>query len=159
MQHICNLEFEAVQPCVDIVDLVKSFPTSVYLQKSASMKPRTSPQKFQVSFLHRQFIFILISHRFSSINRSSRRACKIKICDDQIYVSCCRILGSNSLRWQHGSDGWFRWLHGTVTRSSAPRLRAAFLIDSARSSVCKMFKTNTCSIILLCYLHCKAEMM
>ena len=46
MQHICNLEFEAVQPCVDIVDLVKSFPTSVYLQKSASIQQRTSLSKF-----------------------------------------------------------------------------------------------------------------
>ena len=28
------------------VDLVKSFPTSIYLQKSASVQPRTSPSKF-----------------------------------------------------------------------------------------------------------------
>ena len=31
---------------VDIVDLVKSFPTSSYLQKSASIQPRASLSKF-----------------------------------------------------------------------------------------------------------------
>ena len=31
---------------VNLVDLVKSFPTTVYLQKSASITPRTSPWKF-----------------------------------------------------------------------------------------------------------------
>ena len=32
------------------VDLVKSFPTSIYLQKSASIQPRTSPSKFGGKF-------------------------------------------------------------------------------------------------------------
>ena len=35
---------------VNLVDLVKSFPTSIYLQKSASIQPRTSPSKFEGKF-------------------------------------------------------------------------------------------------------------
>ena len=35
-----------MQKHVKLVDLVKSFPTSIYLQKSASIQPRTSPTKF-----------------------------------------------------------------------------------------------------------------
>ena len=31
---------------INLVDLVKSFPTNIYLQKSASIQPRTSPSKF-----------------------------------------------------------------------------------------------------------------
>ena len=31
---------------VDLVDLVKSFPTSIHLQDLASIQPRTSPLKF-----------------------------------------------------------------------------------------------------------------
>ena len=31
---------------VNLVGFVKSFPTSIYLQKSASIQPRTSPSKF-----------------------------------------------------------------------------------------------------------------
>ena len=34
-----------MQKHVNLVDLVKSFPTSLYLQKSASIQPRTSPIK------------------------------------------------------------------------------------------------------------------
>ena len=42
-----NFEIWAVQKNVNLVDLVKSFPTSLYLQRSASMQPRTSPAKFR----------------------------------------------------------------------------------------------------------------
>ena len=35
-----------VQKDVNLVDLVKIFQTSLYLQKSASFKPRTSPARF-----------------------------------------------------------------------------------------------------------------
>ena len=35
-----------MQKYVHLVDLVKSFPTSIYLQKSASIQPRTSVSKF-----------------------------------------------------------------------------------------------------------------
>merc|ERR1711886_1172 len=35
---------------VHCVDLGESFPTSIYLQKSASIRPRTSPSKFGGKF-------------------------------------------------------------------------------------------------------------
>ena len=40
----------AVQKYVNLVDLVKSFPTNIYLQKSASIQPRTSISKFGGEF-------------------------------------------------------------------------------------------------------------
>ena len=40
------LGYVAVPECVDLVDLIKGFPTSIYLQTSASIQPRTSPSKF-----------------------------------------------------------------------------------------------------------------
>ena len=49
-QKIANLNqhFEIRERCkgVHCVDLGESFPTSIYLQKSASIQPRTSPSKF-----------------------------------------------------------------------------------------------------------------
>ena len=41
-----NFEVWAVQKYANLVDRVKSFPTSIYLQKSASIQPRTSLSKF-----------------------------------------------------------------------------------------------------------------
>ena len=41
-----NFEIWAVQKYVNLVDLVKSFLTSIYLQTSASIQPRTSRSKF-----------------------------------------------------------------------------------------------------------------
>ena len=38
----CTFEVGAVQKSVHLVDLVKSFHTSIYLRKSASIQPRTS---------------------------------------------------------------------------------------------------------------------
>ena len=35
-----------MQKHVNLVDLVKSFPTNTYLQNLASIQPRTSPRKF-----------------------------------------------------------------------------------------------------------------
>ena len=45
---IFNEIFEIEERCkgVHCVDLGESFPTSIYLQKSASIQPRTSPYKF-----------------------------------------------------------------------------------------------------------------
>ena len=39
-----------MQKYVNLVDLVKSFPTRIYLQKSASIQPRTSLSKFGGKF-------------------------------------------------------------------------------------------------------------
>ena len=54
-----------MQRYVHLVDLVESFPTSIYeyLQNLASIQPRTSPQKFQISFPSRQLNFISVSPR------------------------------------------------------------------------------------------------
>ena len=41
-----NFEVWAVQKYANLVDLVKSFPTSIYLQNLASIQKRTSPVKF-----------------------------------------------------------------------------------------------------------------
>ena len=45
-----NFKIWAVQKYVNLVDLVKSFPTSIYLQKSVSIQPRTSLSKFGGKF-------------------------------------------------------------------------------------------------------------
>ena len=45
-----NFEVWAVQKYANLVDLVKSFPTSIYVQKSASIQPRTSLSKFEVMY-------------------------------------------------------------------------------------------------------------
>ena len=45
-----NFEIWAVQKYVNLIDLVKSFPTSIYLLKSASIQPRTSLSKFWGKF-------------------------------------------------------------------------------------------------------------
>ena len=44
------LEIWRSERYVHLVHLVKSFPTSLYLQKSASIQPRTSPSKFGAKF-------------------------------------------------------------------------------------------------------------
>ena len=41
-----NIEGWAVQKHVNLVDLVKSFPTNIFLQNLASIQKRTSPTKF-----------------------------------------------------------------------------------------------------------------
>ena len=46
-----NFEIWAVQRYVHLVDLVKRFPTNIYLQKSASIQPRTSPAKICKKFV------------------------------------------------------------------------------------------------------------
>ena len=54
------------------VDLGDSFQMSIYLQKSASIQPRTSPPKCQVSFPSRQFSFTLQSPRPSARQAGDR---------------------------------------------------------------------------------------
>ena len=45
-----HFEIGAVQKYANLVDLGESFPTSIYLQNSASIQPRTSPSKFGEKF-------------------------------------------------------------------------------------------------------------
>ena len=58
-----------MQKYVDLVDLVKSFPKSVYLQKSASIQPRTSLPKFEE-------IEFISKYSFASVarTRAARRS-------------------------------------------------------------------------------------
>ena len=52
-----NIEFSAVQKHVNLVDLVKSFPADIFLQKSASIQPRTSHLFFIILAASRDLIF------------------------------------------------------------------------------------------------------
>ena len=62
-----------MQKYANLVDLVKSFPTSIYLQKSASIQPRTSLSKFEVIY---SLLFIrLLTQKISQVReRASLRA-------------------------------------------------------------------------------------
>ena len=62
-----------MQKPVNLADLVRSFRTSIYLQKSASIQPRTSPPKFQLSYPARKFSFTLQSHRGRAELRAALR--------------------------------------------------------------------------------------
>ena len=46
-----NIEVWAVQKHVNLVDIVKSSLTNIFLQTSASIKPRTSRSKFADTYL------------------------------------------------------------------------------------------------------------
>ena len=60
-----------VQTCANLVDLVKSFPASIYLQKSASIQPRTSLSKFEVIY---SLLFIRLLNRFATDGTPGRAA-------------------------------------------------------------------------------------
>ena len=65
MLAIFGWNFEIEERCkgVHCVDLGESFPTSIHLQKSASIQPRTSPSKFRGKF-NSFFIRLLRQHPF-----------------------------------------------------------------------------------------------
>ena len=59
-----------MQEYIHLVDLVKSFPTSIYLQNSASIQSRTSLSKFggdPIHFLNFSFASVPTSDRHSMI--------------------------------------------------------------------------------------------
>ena len=94
-----NIEVWAVQKHVNLVDLVKSFPTNIYLQKSASIQPRTSRSKFGSQ------ITLLITYRAScscqvSCVKAGRRL-------SELYPCCIVSRGANSrsLRMFVGNGG------------------------------------------------------
>ena len=68
-----NFEIWAVQKYVNLVDLVKSFPTSIYLQKSASIQPRTSLSKFGGKL---NSFFIRLLSRYRRCTRPCCRRCR-----------------------------------------------------------------------------------
>ena len=96
---------------VHCVDLSESFPTSIYLQKSASIQPRTSPSKFGGKYS------ILFTGVLSS---SSRSSC---VCLRCCSSSCEHLWSSCALLRRC----WSR--HSTFRSSSCERLRS-----SSRSS-------------------------
>ena len=53
-----NAKFQsaAVQKCANLVDIEKCWKTHIFLQKSASIQPRTSPPKFQIGSCFKQKI-------------------------------------------------------------------------------------------------------
>ena len=53
LMKICwNIEVLAMQKHANLVDLVKSFPTNIYLQNLASIPQRTSHLKFDLIFTY-----------------------------------------------------------------------------------------------------------
>ena len=70
-----NFEIEERCKGVHCVDLGESFPTSIYLMKSASIQPRTSPSKFGGKF---NSLFICLLNRYArsryGFERASQRA-------------------------------------------------------------------------------------
>ena len=64
------IEVWAVQKHVNLVDLVKSFPTNIYLQKSASIQPRTS-----LSTFGGKFNSLIIRLLRPPVRRGVRRPC------------------------------------------------------------------------------------
>ena len=77
-------EVRQVQRNVNLLDLVKNFPTSIYLQKSASIQPRTSFSKFGGKF-NSLFIRLLTHHHLHL--------------QDIITVSCNKSLSLCYLQW------------------------------------------------------------
>ena len=71
-----NLEVWAMQKYANLVDLVKSFPTSIYLQKSASIQPRTSLSKFEVIY---SLLFIRLLHALRGGDPSRRGAQRLGV--------------------------------------------------------------------------------
>ena len=69
---------------VDLVDLVKSFPKSIYLQKSASIQTRTSLSTFVEKF-NSLFIRLLV-HKFACRTLSPQRVCIEFICSFAKHV-------------------------------------------------------------------------
>ena len=66
MVRIFDWNFEVEERCkgVHCVDLGESFPTSIYLQKSASLQPRTSLSKFggKLNWIINSFFIRLLIH-------------------------------------------------------------------------------------------------
>jgi hypothetical protein len=132
---------------VHCVDLGESFPTSIYLQKSASIQPRTSPSKFGGKYsilftgvLNQQpapssqergrekgaplrparLVFSAFSRTATDCSPTSAR----KISYRDIYRSCCVFKGTLSRRYRGTSRrvAIFRAIGGvSVTHSSSSR--------------------------------------
>ena len=81
-QHVCNffISSEIRELCEEVycVHLGESFPTSIYLQKSSSIQPRTSPSKFGGNF---NALFICL------LSGTTHTACRAALCAGAIRRS------------------------------------------------------------------------
>ena len=80
---------------VNLVDLVKSFPPSIYLQKSAWMQPRMSLSKFAGRF---NSLFIRLLRQEPFVFRSVRPARKLH--DDVYHSEGLEVPGIEACFWR-----------------------------------------------------------
>ena len=99
---------------VNLVDRIKSFPTSVYSRKSASIHPRTSLSKFG-SESSDSIIFSFASSATPRSRSPRRRSCRASA------AGTCRSRGRASRRrWPRTCSGrWFRRRFGRMCNLSA----------------------------------------
>ena len=152
MLTIFGWNFEIEERCkgVHCVDLGESFPTSIYLQKSASIQPRTSPSKFGGNY---SILFNRVLTREASgsaLRIAARpRASKNKIDDFAAVEKEARrvaggqprkILASRSAAaWGRGgsvkikSQGWqIKWaLRGSFSAVSTPIFARKYSLESS----------------------------
>ena len=81
-----------MQTYENLVDLVKSFPTSIYLQKSASIQPRPSLSKFGGKF---NSLFIrLLKHESVGTEHTVEKAClRLRKCSEIRTYKCYSAAG------------------------------------------------------------------
>ena len=90
-----NIEVWAVQRHVNLVDLVKSFPTNIFLQKSASIQPRTSHLIFILLAASRDLIFTERSSPYLRRSRRERPHATVFLKIGKIYSGATRYSASN----------------------------------------------------------------
>ena len=85
-----------MQEHVNLVDLVKSFPTNIFLQKLASIQKRTSPIKF--AHLAEESENGSISNLSTKVLAADKQSAKLKrgnsIKEDNARTRGCRAAGS-----------------------------------------------------------------
>ena len=100
------------------VDLGESFPTSIYLQKSASIQPRTSPSKFggKYSILFTRVLTCLKAARYAWEPRRSSGC-------HPLVSTACALRPSSRRRWRRGLT--LTYFGGAWICASAPCLAAS----------------------------------
>ena len=95
-----------MQKHVNLVDLVKSFPTNIYLQHLASIQKRTSPVKF--AHLAEKSGNGSISNLSTKVQEPPAEPCQIIIADEYVVCECRPVLVS-----------YLSFLVGGVTESNS----------------------------------------
>jgi len=169
---IFNENFEIRERCkgVHCVDLGESFPTSIYLQKSASIQPRTSLTKFGGK-LNSIFIRLLNGYALYSVDFLVCRAFVFEICAalfEALQREGSRIFFFVHDILRHGSrksaeeaifkaDNWntlrqfellFTVLRVGATRSRNARVERAF-VDPAQQLPLRSSAKNPRGILIL----------